>query len=489
MTPAIPEGRCDRGFCAAGGILLAAAVLARAAGAETEAGLAEGGAPSAGAPSAMRLWKTVDLRELPGTFPCPGDLDGDGRVDFLLYREGPQTTPGYLVAVTGEGKKLWELGDPSVAAHAPDGIWDEPALRGAALVFDFDGDGRAEAVTELWRDGLPHLVLIDGATGAVERSRPSPLDLEVRGGKRSRCHPAARIAWLRGRDAPPALVLKFEASDFVPFHVFALDSRLEVLWHATGGTRDAGHLPTAADVDGDGRDEIALGATLLDPEGRVLWQKEFLRHADCTAIADVHAEPGREVFASVCGTGPAFCFSAKGGVIWEKTREEVPHGQGIWVGDFIEEEPGSEAVILRSGHVGDFLTVRARDGKELAAFRHRKEFRGYPDFPHVVRWLGRSADALWIPIDRAVVDGRGRAVAELGPHEATVADLLRPGTTKEELAVQAIPLDLCGDEREELILYQPYRGRAILIFTQGDSDGREKPYRHAPSAYNLHTYF
>ena len=60
---------------------------------------------------------------------------------------------------------------------------------------------------------------------------------------------------------------------------------------------------------------------------------------------------------------PAYCLSAKGEVLWEKTRQEVPHGQGIWAGNFIDEEPGIESIILRSGHVGDFITVRGSDGK------------------------------------------------------------------------------------------------------------------------------
>ena len=66
---------------------------------------------------------------------------------------------------------------------------------------------------------------------------------------------------------------------------------------------------------------------------------------------------------------------------------------------------------------------------------------------------------------------------------------LRWGTTKSNLAAQAIPLDLCGDDREELVLYQPYRGNALLIFTQPDSGGEKKRYRHQKNAYNLKTYF
>jgi len=434
----------------------------------------------------MKLWKVMDLEKYPAMFPSPGDLDGDGKVDFLLYRQGPQTAPGYLVAIDFHGKKLWELGDPSLKSHSTDGIGKEPALRGIALVYDIDQDGSQEVITEFWERGKPMLYILDGKTGRIERSRPSPFDLQVRGGRRSRCHPLGRIAWLEGRDRPPALVLKYEASNNVPCHAAALDSGLNILWRLTTGKNGMGHIPTVGDVDGDGRDEAILGTTLVDDDGRILWERKVSRHADCTSIADVHPAPGKEVLLSICGTGPAYCLSAAGEVLWEKTRQEVPHGQGIWAGNFIPEEPGLEVIILKSGHVGDFVTVRGSNGTPLAAFRHRKEFQGYPDFPQVVNWRGKNIQSLWIPIDRALVDGRGEVVAGLGKEEDRVAGLR---TTKDTLAVQAIPLDLCGDEREELILYQPYRGKAILIFTQPDSGGEEKQYVHQRNAYNLRTYF
>jgi hypothetical protein len=40
-----------------------------------------------------------------------------------------------------------------------------------------------------------------------------------------------------------------------------------------------------------------------------------------------------------------------------------------------------------------------------------------------------------------------------------------------------------------LLLYQPYEGRGVFIFTQPDSDCGEKPYRHVKTAYNIQTYF
>jgi hypothetical protein len=114
---------------------------------------------------------------------------------------------------------------------------------------------------------------------------------------------------------------------------------------------------------------------------------------------------------------------------------------------------------------------------------------GYPDFPCVVNWKSRQSQSLWIPIDRCLVDGYGNVVAELGPHEERVRNRLQWGTTKSHVATQAFAVDLCGDDRDELVLYQPYNGKSIMIFTQPDSDGREKPYVHRQSVYNIHSYF
>ena len=445
--------------------------------------------PVAESQSQMKLWKAIDISSYEGTFPCLGDLNNDGKVDFLLYRQGPQTTPGYIVALDHDGERLWELGDASIKKHSPDGKYKEPALRGIALVYDIDEDGKSEVVTELWRDGKPMLYILDGATGTIEHSQESPLNLEVRGGERSRCHPMGQVAYPDGTGRPPAIVLKYEASGNVPCHAVALDPTLKTLWHITTSKNAMGHIPTVGDVDGDGCDEIILGTTLAGGGGQVLWKKKAQRHADCTAILDLSPRAQKGVLISICGTGPAFCLTADGNTVWEKTTAEVSHGQGIWAANFIEEEPGQEVIILRSGHVGDFITVRGTDGAELAAFKHQREYGGYPDFPCVVNWKSREVQSLWVPIDRYLVDGKGEIVAELGPHEERVRTALQWGTTKAHVATQAFAVDLCGDDRDELVLYQPYNGKAILIFTQPDSDGIEKQYVHQRNAYNMHSYF
>jgi hypothetical protein len=437
----------------------------------------------------MKLWKEIDTAAYRGTFPCLGDLTGDGQVDFVLYRQGPQTTPGYLVAINHDGRRLWSLGDSSITSHTPDGAFREPALRGICLVYDIDGDNRSEVITEFWRDGRPMLYILDGRTGAIECSRESPFDLNVRGGKRSRCHPVAAIAYLQGRDSPPAIILKYEASGRVPTHAIAFDRTLQTIWHVQGQPTDAGHLPTVSDVDGDGREEIVLGTTMVDDDGRVLWRKQAKNHADCTAVFRPFDATSQAVLISICNSGPAFCLSASGETIWEKTAHEVSHGQGIWAGDFIEDEPGQEVIILKSGHMGDFLTVRGTDGHQLATFQHRRELKGYPDFPCRVNWQSRDVQSLWIPIDRCLVDGRGSIVSDLGPYEDQVQRRLHWGTSKSHIATQAFAVDLCGDMRDELVLYQPYHGESIMIFTQADSDGRNKEYVHRINAYNIHSYF
>jgi rhamnogalacturonan endolyase len=464
------------------GILMAAALLCAKVSAENDA-------PPAGDAPSMKLWNQIDISKFRGTFPCLGDLDGDGRVDFLLYRQGPQTTPGYLVAVRHDGEKLWEKGNASLHTHLVDGAWNEPALRGIALIYDIDGDGKSEVITELWTDDKPMLYVLEGATGAVKQVRESPFDLKVRGGRRSRCHPVGRIAFLEGHEARPSLVLLFGASGHVPCHIVALNPNLKTIWHVTADGKSVAHVPTVGEVDGDGRDEVLCGTLLLDSGGKTVWDRPYKNHADCTAICSNDHETGKSAFFSICNTGPAACLSVKGEKLWETKEADVSHGQGIWVGNFMNESLGQEAIICRSGHRGEFLTVRANDGRQLGEFRHRRDLEGYPDFPCVVNWRSKRIQSLWIPIDRSLVDGLGHVVADLGSHEDLVRNRLQWGTTKSHVATQAFAVDLCGDERDELVLYQPYNGQSVFIFTQPDSDGRDKPFVPQESVYNIQSYF
>jgi len=282
------------------------------------------------------------------------------------------------LAVAHDGKRLWELGDHTIEKHRGDGAWNEPALRGIPFIYDINQDGKMEVVTEFWKDGKPWICVLEGNTGRVLEQRESPFDLDVRGGRRSRCHPVGRVAYPQGRAGKPAIVLKYGASNHVPCLAVALDAQLIEMWRLAASKHAMGHVPSVDDVDDDGRDEIIFGTLLADESGGTLWEKHVDRHADCTAIADVHPAPGRELLVSVCSTGPAYCLAAE-----------------------------------------------------------------------VLDW----------------------------------------GETKSHLAVQAFAVDLCADSREELVLYQPYNGKAILIFTQPDSDGAEKPYVHEKDAYNIRSYF
>jgi len=448
-----------------------------------------GESPSIEPAKQMKLWKEIDISQYKGSFPCLGDLDGDGRVDFLLYRQGPQTTPGYMVALSHDGEKLWEMGDASIQAHLPDGVWKEPALRGIAVIYDIDQDGKAEVITEFWTDNKPMLSVLEGASGKVKQARESPFDLKVRAGKRSRCHPVARIAFLDGRDAQPSLMIIYGASGYVPCHAVALNARLQTIWHVAADGKAMAHVPTVGDVDGDGRDEVLCGTLLLDDHGQIVWDKKYLNHADCTAILPRCNQTEKAVLVSICNTGPAACLSIKGETLWELTKAQVSHGQGVWVGNLIDREPGLEAIICKSGHRGEFLTVRADDGSQLAEFQHRRKLEGYPDFPCVVNWRSRQIQSLWIPIDRSLVDGYGNVVAELGQHEERVRNRLQWGTTKSQVAAQALAVDLCGDERDELVVYQPYNGQSVFFFTQPDSDGRDKPFIPQENVYNIQSYF
>ena len=54
----------------------------------------------------------------------------------------------------------------------------------------------------------------------------------------------------------------------------APDASLRILRQLRAGPNAAGHLPTVADLDGDGRGEVVPGTLVIDDDGAVLWRAE-----------------------------------------------------------------------------------------------------------------------------------------------------------------------------------------------------------------------
>ena len=107
------------------------------------------------------------------------------------------------------------------------------------------------------------------------------------------------------------------------------------------------HWMHAADVDGDGRDEIILGSLVLDDDGKPLWTTG-LGHPDHFYVGDIDPNrPGLEIYYGIetrqQKNGMCLVDAATGKILWghdQPTRHV--HGQGLCA-DLDPRYPGASA--------------------------------------------------------------------------------------------------------------------------------------------------
>lgn len=451
--------------------------------------------------TSANLWKEIDLTPYgsdKGFYVSVGDLDNDGKVDYLLHRVGRKTTAGYVVALDHEGNKLWDFGDPNLSEHEVQG--GEPPNRAICSVYDVDNDGKSEAILEVYLNNKYQFLLLDGKTGSIVKSTDSPFtDARVRNKESSRAHPLSLIAYMDGANSLPTIVFKYGASNWVETIAVGYDKDLTQKWiygEDQGSTpHSMGHVPDVADIDNDGKEELLLGYVVLDDDGTKMWEPTLpalsADHADMVTAADVLPDAaGMEVLIARChGTpkydseGELYLYSSTGTHLWTHS-EYANHTETVWAGNFCEDNAGLE-IMFQIGHEPKYATVSPTDGSVIKYFELNGG-SGYPDWGAVVNWKSTSVQSVWMPIVRKLVDGYGDTVAHLGSHDSHVVDVLNPGTDKRHTATEAFALDICGDEREEILLYNREAGsNGIFIFTQLDSDGSIKPYVHQKNAYNI----
>lgn len=434
-----------------------------------------------------------------------GDLDGDGDYEIVLKwdpsnskdnSQAGYTGPVYLDAYKLDGTRLWRINfGPNIRAGAHYTQF---------LVYDFDGDGRAEVVAKTadgtidgrgtvigdpnadYRNqngyilqGPEYLTVFDGLTGRAmvtvpyDPPRGNVGDWGDTYGNRVDRFLAA-VAYLDG-ERPSIVMARGYYTRTVLVAYNWRDGQLTKLWtfdtthdpnnplYAYAG--QGNHNLSVADVDGDGRDEIIYGGMTVDDNGQGLYTTG-VGHGDALHVSDFDpARPGLEVFKVSepypNPAGIAMWDAATGQMIWNvATNYDVGRGAAA---DIDPRYPGAEAWAI-----GEPVWNTETGG--IYTTTGQKISNRIPPANFVIWWDG---DLLREILDHYYDASRGVGVGRIAKwdyeNQQTVDLLVATGTfsnngTKGNPVLQA---DLFGDWREEVI-WRLEDSSALRIYTTTD---------------------
>jgi rhamnogalacturonan endolyase len=291
------------------------------------------------------------------------DLDGDGTYEYLIkqpnFNTDPYQHPGYwkrstttykIEAYRMDGTMMWRH-DMGWSIEA--GIWYSPWV-----VYDVDGDGKAEVYCKagegdprdekgLVQTGPEYLIKLDGQTGKIV-SRTAWLPRDGYPSYNYYCRNFLTVAYLDGKT--PALIMQRGTYNLIRTKAMDKDFNQIWLWESPQEKEkyhgQGSHGLITADVDADGRDELVIGAAVLDDNGKGLWTLE-MGHPDVCYVADIDpANPELEIFYGFetrqKTDGICVVDARTGRKLWahkEPTRHI--HNQGM-AADVLADLPGME---------------------------------------------------------------------------------------------------------------------------------------------------
>ncbi|MBT3269455.1 hypothetical protein HN371_20090 [Candidatus Poribacteria bacterium] len=383
-----------------------------------------------------------------------GDLTGDGRPDVLvgqMIHHGPRdaySELSCLTAMTFDGDILWRIGEPDPANYH---LTNDVGFQ----IHDIDGDGRSEVV--FCKDMMIHVV--DGATGRLKLQAPTPESRPPADKFPRILGDCLFFCDLRGTGRPGDMIIKDRY-----WHLWALDDELRPLWDAACRT---GHYPHAFDVDGDGRDELAIGYALLDHDGSVLWNNEddMPDHADGLAVVDFLQD----------GSGPRIlCAASDAGLFFTDLtgrvvkHHHIGHAQNPATARFRPDLPGLQTVCINFWGNQGILHFYDAQGD----IYHHCEPNNFGSMCLPINWRGdgqeffvHSANVQY----GGMFDGWGRPV------------VMFPDDGHPDMC-NAV-LDITGDCRDEVVVWDQHE---IWVYTQDGAAPTDRLYR--PRRNPLYNY-
>ncbi len=398
------------------------------------------------------LWKRIDLKDFGvGRNLRFGDLDNDGQTDVLVVQplhHGPKdrnSEVGCMTAMTFDGERLWQIGEADP--------WRNHLTNDVAVqIHDIDGDGENEVV---YCKDLK-IVIVNGATGEVERSIPTP---KSPANSKKPYNKYERILGdsiffcdLRGTGRDADFILKDRYMS-----AWAYDENLELLWHKQC---NSGHYPYAYDVDGDDKDEVMIGYTLFDDDGTKLWtvENKVKDHADGIAIVRFRDDLEPRLLCAASDEGMFFA-DMEGNIT---KHHYLGHVQNPVIADFRPDLPGLEAISINFWANQGIVHFYNADNEVYHDFEPAQH--GSMCLP--VNWTGRPGE-FWVlspNVDEGgLFDGWGRRVVRF------------PADGHPDMC-NAV-LDITGDAREEIVVWDPSE---LWVYTQSDSPLPRCSWRKSP---------
>ena len=422
-----------------------------------------------------------------------GDLDGDGDYEFIVKwdpsnakdnSQSGYTGNVYLDAYTLEGRQLWriDLGrNIRAGAHYTQ-----------FMVYDFDGDGRAELICKTadgttdaagtvigdgaadWRnangyvlDGPEFLTAFDGLTGTILDTVdyiPARGDISVWGdtyGNRVDRF-LNGVAYFDG-ETPSFFACRGQyrgqggTDGRTVIAAFDLvDGQLVTRWvldSLEAGREWAGqghHQLSVGDVDGDGRDEILYGGMVVDDDGTGLYTTG-LGTGDAFHYGDLDpTRPGREIFAAKEEAGRVIHLdAATGATTWEWLNFRDT-GRGLSA-DIDPNTPGEE--VWGAANVN----VWNAQGDVIGIDR--------PSINFAIWWDGDPA--------RELLDGNSvRKWDFVNENEVVLLDAIGCSANNGSKATPGLSGDLLGDWREEVVFRSTDSSELRVYTTTAPTDRR-----------------